>query len=179
MRLQLYCLPLVALCALSLAGCVSESTDGSTRVYSYQLWVPMSVLLGGMVAGPAGWFLRLSSARFGWALMIGGVIAGLGFAPSLFLDKATVSEQQFTQRTGIWGMTAVHTVNVDQLSHVRLTKEERRGRRGRKNTSYFMICHLKDGSQEKVPLGNSVSQTAAGDFLQVVESRNISISDET
>jgi hypothetical protein len=49
------------LCCTS--GCIQETTEGSTHTFTYEWWVPTAALLGGLVAVPAGWMLRRSSAR--------------------------------------------------------------------------------------------------------------------
>lgn len=160
-------------------GCVSEETDGATHVFTYETWVPLSVLLGGLAAAPAGWFLRKSSARFGWALLLLGPVAAIFFAPSLFRDRAEVDETSLFIRTGIWGLTAVHEVPFDTLEQVRIVSEETRGRRGRKRTNYFMLCEQNNGNTAKVPINNAVSEAAAPEFLKRVSELGIPVTDET
>jgi hypothetical protein len=40
-----------------LVGCVKDSSDGDKHTFTYETWVPASLLLGGLVAAPAGWKL--------------------------------------------------------------------------------------------------------------------------
>ncbi|HEY1784917.1 MAG TPA: hypothetical protein VGG30_05180, partial [Pirellulales bacterium] len=144
-RIMNKCFVLAILLAV-VGGCVQESTDGATQTFSYELWLPVCVLLGGIVAAPAGWYLREYSGRLGWALLIGGPIAAIFFAPSLFRDRAIIDDAGFSLRTGIWGLTAVHEVKFDDIKVVRVTAEEVTGRRGRKETKVYMICERKDGT---------------------------------
>jgi hypothetical protein len=159
------------------AGCVRESVGEAGKTFAYELYVPVLLFFGGIAAAVAGWYLR--GGRFGWVLMIGGVISTLGFAPSMFLDKVTVDDKHFTVRTGIWGLTNVHDVAYDNLTSVELTKEEKRGRRGRKSTSYYLLCHCKDGTSAKVPLNNQVCEAAAFDILTQIKDHNVPIGDAT
>jgi hypothetical protein len=163
---------------LTLSGCVRETTEGETRVFTYETWVPASVLLGGMAAGVAGWFLRSVTNRLGWGLLIAGPILAILFGPSLFMDRASIDSKSLSIRTGIWGMTATHEVNLDKLKQVRLVSEEKTGRRGRKRTEYFMLCELTDGTSAKVPVNNSISEAVAPHFLDLVASRNLPIVDD-
>lgn len=114
-----------------LVGCVRESTNGDTRIFSYELWASGLIFLGGLIAIPVGWMLR-NSSRFGWALLIMGPIAAFGFAPSMFMDYVDVSPSGFSRHSGIWGMTSVQDVKFADVGSIRATIEEERGRRGRK-----------------------------------------------
>lgn len=164
---------------LTLGGCVHEKVDGSTQSFTYELWVPLSALVVGIVAAPAGWFLRKTSQRFGWGLLIIGPLAAIFLAPSLFRDRAVVDDSGFSLRTGIWGLTAVHEVRFEELQRVRIISEEVTGRRGSKRTEYFLLCERKDGTTAKVPVNNKVAQAAAPHFLKRVSDHGIPIADET
>jgi hypothetical protein len=170
---------LVAFVVLGFSGCVREDVAGSTVTCTNELWVPLVTLLVGVVAGPAGWYLRQKSGRLGWGLMILSPIVVFGFVPSLFMDKAVVDDNHFSVRTGIWGMTAVHDVTFNELSRVRAIGEERTGKYGRKSTSYFLLCERKDGTSAKVPLGNKVVEAAAVHFVERVHALKIPLQDET
>ena len=131
---------IVAILLLTLGGCVHEDLDGPTRTFTYELWLPLSVFLGGVLAAPAGLFLRNSSSRFGWGLLLGGPIAALFFAPSLFRDRVVVSDTSLSIRSGIWGLTALHEVKYDDLRGVRIISEQVTGRRGSKRTNYCVLA---------------------------------------
>jgi len=158
------------------SGCVRESSDGETLTVSYQLWVPVSVLLGGLVAAPIGWILHKKSIRFGRSLLILGPLAAVFFAPSLFRDRAVLDDESFSLRTGIWGMTAVHEIEFDELNQVTITEEERR-RRGRKSTNTYRFCSRKDGTNAKIPLNNQVSKSAAPILLERLAKFGVPIED--
>ncbi|MES2794184.1 MAG: hypothetical protein V4719_31515 [Planctomycetota bacterium] len=168
-----------AILLAGLSGCVQETVTGTNHIYTYELWVPLSTLLAGIVAIPAGWFLREKSSRFGWGLLIFGPIAAIFFAPSLFRERATVDDSGFTLRSGIWGMTAVHEVKFAELQKVRITSEETRGRRGAKRTNYYFLCECRNGTSAKVPMNNEVVKAAGPYFVTKLAELKIPIVDET
>lgn len=170
---------LAAIVLLFVSGCVRESADGPNQIFTYELWVPFSVLFSGLVAAPAGWFLRKTSARLGWGLLIAGLVATLFFTPSLFRDRAVVADTAFSLRTGIWGLTAVHDVKYDDLKRIRIISEEVSGRRGSSRTNYYLLCERSDGTTEKIPVSNNVAQAAAPYFLKKASARGIPVVDET
>ena len=169
----------IASLILLTSGCVDESVDGSVRTYTYELWVPLTILVGGLLAAIWGWFLRDTFGRYGWALLIGGPIAALFFAPSMFFDRAVVSDTSYSLRTGIWGMTATHEVEYEDLQLILVTSEEKRGRRGRRTTHYYLRCKRKDGTEAKVPLGNKISEAAAPYFLEQAAELGVPILNQT
>ena len=169
---------ILSLSLLLLAGCVRETTDGSARVFAYELWVSASVLFGGLVAAPLGWFLRTVSERFGWALLILGPIAALFFAPSLFLERAVLDDNSNSVRSGIWGMTAVHQVRFQDLRQIRLVAEQVRGRRRRMRIQHYLMCERNDGTSEKIPVSNDVSKVGASEFLAKASERGVTVVQE-
>ncbi len=168
-----------AILLLALGGCVREDSEGPTRTFAYELWVPFSVLLLGVVAGPAGWFVREKSKRFGWILLILSPVAAVVFAPSLYRDRAVVDDAGFSLRTGFWGLTAVHAIEFADLQRVRIISEAARGRRGFGRKNYFLLCERTDGSAAKIPVNNDVSEAAAPHFLKRVSDLGIPIEDKT
>ena len=168
-----------AILLLNVAGCIHESSDGPTKTFTYELWVPLSVLLIGVVAVPSGWFLRKENEKLGWGLLVIGSLASILFAPSLFRDRAIVDDSTFSLRTGIWGLTAIHEVKFQNLKQVRIVSEQVSGRRGMKRTNFYFLCERNDGTSVKVPVANNVSQAAAPYFLKRITDLGIPILDET
>lgn len=172
-------LPLLLVAVSLLGGCIRETTEGSTRVFQNELWVPILTFAGGIAATVVGWLLRTRFARFAWPMILAGPFVAIGLAPALFLDRAAVDDSGLSVRVGIWAFSPALEVKYDDLAQVRLIKEESRGRRGRKNLSYFMLCEKKNGEPAKVPLGNQVAEAAAPLFLEGVQQRGIPIVNET
>jgi hypothetical protein len=164
-------------CLFCLTGCVSERDSGTAKIYTIDLWVSALLLIIGLAAAPAGYFLREWSDRVAWGLMIVGPILALGVAPSLFLNKTTVAAEELNVRCGIWGTTGYH-VKYDNLNSVRLTTEVTRGRRGRKNTNHYLVCDCKDGTSTKLPLSNDCVEQAAPHFLQLVQAKGVPFGEE-
>ncbi len=179
MRRASFSYAFAALLLATASGCVRESSDGSSHAFSYQFWLPLIIMLGGIVAMPAGWFLRSVSGRLGFGLLILGPIGALGFAPSLFLESTKVDQDAFTVRSGIWGMTACHCVKYDDVRQVRIVAEQVRGRRGSKRTNYYLVCERKDGGTDKVGINNDVTESAAPHILQQMTDHNVPIVNET
>ncbi|HVP10395.1 MAG TPA: hypothetical protein VMV94_04310 [Phycisphaerae bacterium] len=161
-----------------LSGCVRVTDDGDRQVIDYELWVPLVLLLGCLVAIPAGWFLRDTSQRIGWGLMILGVLFLITGVPSIWRDRVTIDAQKFTVRTGFWGVTSVHAVDFDDVQLMRLIVEEKTDSRGRSRTNEYLACQKKSGGIAKVPMSNEMCQTALPYILKAAEQRGISVSDE-
>ncbi|MFK7820508.1 MAG: hypothetical protein AB8G99_17440 [Planctomycetaceae bacterium] len=150
----------LAVFACCVSGCVKEDTELTSRVFTYELWVPATVFLGGLFAVPVGWKVRKKIRKLSVCMILAGLIACIAIAPSLYCDKATVDEDQFSLRTGLWGKTSSHQVRYDTLSQVRFVTETKRGRRGRKSTSDFLVCEKKDGTVVKIPASSTLSKAA-------------------
>lgn len=162
------------LCSL-ITGCVEESYIQGVRYFRYELWVSGALFFGGVVVATIGFLLRQWSAKFGWALLVLGGLSTIGMAPSIYLDEARLSEESYFNRTGIWGLTAVHEVKFESIKTIQLTTEISRGRRGRKKTNHYAICELKDGSELKLPLNNAINEKSGRAFLQEADRCGIPI----
>jgi hypothetical protein len=161
MTKRAFCLMSLMLFVAMASGCVRETTNGDEHRFSYELWVPGLLFLGGLIATPAGWYLRETTARLGWGLLILGPIAAFGFAPSMFLDHVEVRPDGFSRHSGIYGMTANAEVKFTDVNHMHLSTVEERGRRGRKVMRTYIMWEMKDGSTVKLPAGNDVVEAAA------------------
>jgi hypothetical protein len=164
---------------LAVSGCVKESIANGERVFQYELWVPVSSLILGLAAIPIGLLLRNKAPQVGWGLIIVGPIAAIFFAPSLFRDRVVVSRERFHVQTGIWGLTAVHSLRFDEINQIRITAETTTQRRGGKHTNYFLNCDKKGGGSNKVSVNNTVTETSAGAILHEARAHGIPIRDET
>ena len=109
--------------------------------------------------------------------MVVAAILLFGFGPTAFSEKLILTKSTLKQTTGIWGMTK-HEVTIDNLAAVRFTREESRGRRGRKNVSYYVLCTEKDGKESKLSAANTMFKEVADDFLTMVKDKGIPIIDE-
>lgn len=162
----------------ALAGCVQHTASDGVDTFGYEPWVPLAAAVAGIVAAPVGWVVRQHSARFGWGLLVLSPIGVFLFAPSLWRDRVTVDDRGFHSRTGIWGLTAVHDVQFDDLRTLKIVSEKSRGRSGSRINYYFM-CERKSGEVVKVPVNNEVSRAGAALILQRVGDHGIPIVDTT
>jgi hypothetical protein len=111
-------------------------------------------------------------------LLIGGPIAEIGAAPSMFPDRVEVDKSGFSRRSGFWGMMSNQKVAFADLNQIRRISEESRGRRGRRQTNYYLMCDTKAGPSIKVPLGNDVVEAAAPTMLQNASAVGANIVDQ-
>src|SRR5688500_18347622 len=133
----------VGLCLFGLAGCYRKVSEEGSLVFSFQPWVPSLIILAGLVAIAAGILLFAQRQRFwGVILIIAGPIAIGAIAPGMFLDKVIVNQEGFYSRHGMWWSPTIHDIKYKDLERVNLVVEERTGRRGRKNFSYFFDCTM-------------------------------------
>jgi hypothetical protein len=160
-----------------LSGCVNQTAEAGQTTWKFAWWLPTVVLLGGLIAAPVGWLWR-SKNNYGWVLLIGGPLAAAVFAPGLMADRVTVDDEHFTLRTGFWFAPTRHDIRFADVSRIDITSETRSGRRGRRTTSYYLVCHKTTGDSEKVPVGN-LMEYAVGDILATADERGIPVQDMT
>jgi hypothetical protein len=159
-------------------GCVHVSDDGKRQVIDYAVWVPLGLLVGCLAAGGLGWSLRNTSQRLGFGLILAGFMLLVIGVPSLFRDRITIDEHRFTMRTGIWGLSAVHSVDFDRLTGVRIVIEQETDSRGRERTHRVMLCQSKNGTIDKLPWGNAMCEAAEPYIVKTIKERGISFRDE-
>lgn len=158
----------------SLAGCIDEKVSEGSVKYTFSWWVPVVTFVGGLVLLPAGWALR--KTRFGWMMLVAGPLLLVVFGPGTVTDHVTVNDDQFTLHTGFWFSPTHFDVRFDDIQRIELTSETRRGRRGRKTTSYFIDCHNKSGGMDHVPIGTLMEEAVVA-VLDKAHARSIPIAD--
>src|SRR5688572_16815796 len=99
-RRSAFCLLFLATILITASGCVSESESGGTRTFAYQLWAPLSVFLVGLLMAPVGWLLR--QQRYSWVFLVGGPLLAFLLAPTLFYERATLDDKQYSTQGGLW-----------------------------------------------------------------------------
>jgi hypothetical protein len=149
------CIVLSALMLLTASGCYERTTQGDQAIYHFAWWLGPAVIVGAILAVPAGWALRKVSERFGFALMILGPVLLVMVAPAMFSDRVVVDKDHFEARYGIWFSPSVHSIRFDDLREIRYVKT--RGARGR--TNWQLHCITKGGETRAVSAGDLVRQT--------------------
>lgn len=158
---------------VAIEGCAQVQAEGVTRTISCQWWVPWSMLVGGVIAAVAGWFLREFKERYGWGLLILGLLAVIVGAPTYFRERVVVDDSKFSMRSGIWGLS-MHEVAYAGLERVRSGSERSGGSRTRQ-TNYYLLCERKDGTSTKIPVDSALARAAVPHFLQRVQTLGVVI----
>ncbi len=154
---------LVAIGCLVSSGCVTKSvSDAGTSVH-YDWWLPIGILVAGILFVPMGWVAKEHSARFGWGLIIAGPILALVFGPSMLLERVLVRDNGFDVHSGIWGMTAKQTVDFDSVKSCRIVEEDTGGRRSRRIE--VLLFDRDSGPAARLPLNNDVKIEARKEIL--------------
>jgi hypothetical protein len=177
-RFRLLALPSVGLLAL-LSGCIRQTVNGSETTSQYELWVPILMILGGLVLVPLGWVVRPKNSRFGWALLILGPVLALGFGPTFFTDKVTINDSSLHVRTGFWAAPTDVAVKFDDVRSLRLTSETRRTRRGGRTTNHYFNFDMKSGPSQKVQFDTKLMSAARDRVLAELEKRDVPVVDMT
>ncbi len=165
---------LFAMVLLVLPGCTNEAREGDVVTYTFAWWVPVSMVVGCVIVFLVGVFLLVHS-RYGWVLILGSPLFGIFLVPALFSDRVTITPNHFDLQTGIWFSPSSHHLEFANVQQIELISQVNNGRR--KTTSYFMLCTLKSGGQEKVPLGDLMRNGPTEEIVRVAHARGIPILD--
>lgn len=153
------------------AGCREKEVRGDESVYAFAPWVAPVVILAGIVATPAGWFLRKKTAKIAWIMMILGPVAVLFIGPSVLMDKAYMDAQRFEMNTGFWFAPSRYHVRFDDLREVHwVVEEDRRG-----ISKVNLECVLKSGQRQTIPVNDLLEGDAVTDLLERIRRRGIPI----
>src|SRR5687767_698684 len=98
-----------------IAGYVARSDGDAGVSFHYEWWLPLGILLAGMLCVPIGLAVRKRWRQIGWGLMIGGPIVAVLFATLLFTERVLVHERGFEFNTSIFGVTARSRVAFDSV----------------------------------------------------------------
>ena len=142
-------------CCLLFSGCYRRVSENGRLELSFEIWVPLVAALACILGVPLGVVVFRNSKKLaGVILALGGPMLLVGFVPSLFMDRVVVTGEGFTSTHGVWWDQTRHDVKYADLQGVNVVVEEKIGRRGKKNYSYFFDCTSKSGKMERVPLGD-------------------------
>jgi hypothetical protein len=163
--------PLLALPLLTAAGCATRTETGDLATYRFSLLIILGVAALSALAIPAGWLLRRFSQKYGYVLMIVGALALVLAAPSMWNDRVEVDANHFAFNVGALGGSH-RSIQFADLRSIRWIEEETQGR-GR-HTNYFLDCVKKNGSVERVPLGDLMKEASA-EIFERAEARGVPI----
>ncbi len=141
-----------------LAGCVSRHDDGTVVSFRYEFWVPLLEFVGGGAAVLAGLAI---TGRMRWALIIGGFVCAVGFAPTAALTRVWVTTDGFVVRNGIWGMTANADLQFDDIASMREITKQVLGSRAQPRDQLNLSVQLVNGETVQIPVANDVLREAS------------------
>src|SRR5262249_26486490 len=119
----------------------------------------LMVVLGGLAALPVGIVLIVRKKYFwGYILAIGGPLGSVVISPGIFFVRGILGRGGFCFRPRFLGGSTIYHIRCHVPGHVRLVVEEKIGRGGRKNYSYYFDCSFKTRTAERVPLGDVMRQ---------------------
>jgi hypothetical protein len=161
-------LGLILLVVATSAGCITETREGDKITITNAWWAPLLVMVGSIVAGPAGFFLREWSGRAALGLMIIcplGILGGI----SLYTDYCEVDPNGFKGQMGIFGSKKFEGQFTD-LTNISLQE-----RRSRRSTTTYLVYQTRDGKTRDFALGNAMTKAAAPYILEFATAKGVPI----
>lgn len=158
----------------AVSGCANETQDGSTTVYTWAVWVPCLVLVGGLVGSAAGVFLLRWSKRLGIVLVVVGMASVVVIVPGLFIEKVAVSDSGFMVRTGFWFHPNSHDVSFADLARIEIKAEDRSTRHVR-DIEHVLVCFDRSGGSVTVPVSDLMKRGAEERILEIARQHDIPV----
>ena len=177
MRTRISALLFLVLC-VSLSGCVKRQESETGVVVSYQMWVGFAGVLGGIAASTAGWFMKNRGFR-GLVFLIVAVAGTVTFSPFGFVDHVTITNERLQSKLGFWCFPTTHDIAFADVASVTLSKKIKSGRRGRKETNYYLDFAKKNGTVESITASNALVEEAGGDIMVQLDLHGIPFTDVT
>jgi len=160
---------------LACAGCIQRTVRGDVSTYGFEMWVVLGIAVGGIVAAPAGWFLRKRVARLGYALLILGPIATIFIAPTMWTDRVVVDSEHF-ERTSAMPGSNNQSVRFDDVRSLHYhSRVERSGRRS--SRKYYLDVNQKSGQVQTISPG-TLFQEAMGEIFERAAAKGIAVSED-
>ncbi len=144
-----------ALALCSVAGCYEHVSNGNESIYRFVWWLGPLIIAGGILAIPAGWFLRRWSAKWGFVLMVMAPVLLVIVAPAMYSDRVVIDNEHFEARYGFWFSPSVHNLRFEDLQEIQYVAVP--GSRG--STNYELHCLSKAGQLSVVHAGDLVRNT--------------------
>ena len=91
----------------------------------------------------------------------------------------TIDDERLTSQWGFWVYPTKHEVQWNDVKRVTLTKEVKRGRRGRKRISYNLNFSLNSGGTQHLSATNSLMEASAEHIVDHLHERGIEVIDQT
>jgi hypothetical protein len=170
---------------LCLNGCVKESMDGEQHQFAYQWWSSVVFLAIGAALTFASWLATRSAdrhARTAWFGVILCPIFTVLIVASMLLHRIDVNEHGFYMRTGVLGTTEID-LNFKDVDQIRLISQAGQQRGPKAERRYFLECHRKSGSIERIHVNNgtyyAVGRKAMPLILEAARQHGVKVIDES
>lgn len=143
LRLRRLGVALVSVTGLTLASAAAAQGEGTATVFRFPAHVLFLVVLGALAAAA----VAVVGYRLSWAPRITGtsaliaIFAGLLIAPSMAVDRVTVTSTGIEQRTGLWFAQTQKGFKYADVASIQIGE-----RRGRRRTEMIWNVRHKDGS---------------------------------
>jgi hypothetical protein len=164
---------LTAILVCTLAGCYTRTQSADKVEFTFAGWVGVSVILGGLLAVPIGWFVRRWKGAWGFMLMIMGPVLLLIVGPAMYSDRVFIDRDHFEARYGFWFNPTTHSIRFADLREIRYVGVP--GRRGR--VSYQLHCITKNGATDVVSAGDLV-RNAVPEILNQAAAHGVPVFNE-
>ncbi|MBA4064293.1 MAG: hypothetical protein C0501_11390 [Isosphaera sp.] len=165
--------------AALLSGCVERVESGQEVTFRYATWVTVVVVAVAAGAVVLTWLLRKTLGLGGgvyWLTALWLVLAA-GAAPTWYLSHATVSDQGFENRCGIWGEGRVRDARFAEVKAIRVsTVESGVGRSRREDDTAEFLLH--DGQVKSFPASWFVEREALEELITRAKAKGIPVRDE-
>lgn len=164
--------------AACLSGCIRKETQGDLSIYTFETWVGASIIVVGLAVTVGAILFRKSGAG-AWITAVVALVLTIVLAPMMFMDFVKVDKEHLESNWGFWFAPSKHDIRFDDVAKVDYTKEVKRGRRGRKNTTYFLIFTKKSGEQLKVAASGELMTAASDDIVSSLSAKGLHVNDLT
>lgn len=178
MRMKLVRPALLLLLPLLLCGCVDVTETDSSTVYTYQWWVSPVTIAAGLAISAVAWHTRKSGARSVIFLVV-AVVGTVGFAPFAWFDRVEIGNGRLTTRWGFWIFPSRYEITLSDVNRVDYVRKDSRGRRGGRQTSYYLQFHLRQGTMEELSTGNALMDAAAEEVVASLQAAGVPFTDRT
>jgi hypothetical protein len=163
---------LIAVCALAASGCYDRTQSGSDAAYTYQLWVPLAVVVGSLAFSAIG--VAMVRGRYklrGIVVILAGLMGLAVGCPATVLERVVIGPDRLYVHTGQWSLPNPHEFRLSDVDRLDVETEVRDTRSGPKN-SYYAVVQLTSGQRDRFPV-SSLMKRAFPEILDRLNERNI------
>lgn len=169
---------LLLLLPLIFSGCVTEQQVGNSFVYTHESWLPMLMVLGGVVAAVGFFFFTEWRGRIA---CIVGFIFPLVFAPDAWFSKVTINKEGFKCRRAMALYFTEQSFLYQDIKFITIKESISRSRkRGTTVTHTLYLQTMKNGqsSEETLTVSDLMKGSGLDRILMNAVEKEIPIDDQ-